>query len=55
MGTVTQRLAAAAMRAGAKIHTGRAVSRCWGAWQHQLRCPCIWAGRPPYANMQPRG
>lgn len=27
MGVVTQRLAAAAMRAGAKIHTGQAVSR----------------------------
>lgn len=29
MGTVTQRLAAAAMRAGARIHTGQGVGR-WG-------------------------
>ena len=31
MGTVTQRLAAAAMQAGAKIHTGRPVDR-WALW-----------------------
>ncbi len=30
MGTVTQRLAAAAMQAGAKIHTGRPVERWAG-------------------------
>lgn len=44
MGAVTQRLAAAAMRAGAKIHTGRPVERCAGSCAGGPRVAHFWQG-----------